>query len=142
MNPFRVLLRLLLMRHHASKVPTGITPLSDIRTAVVYVNQEDPHCEPAKLKIKQFFDSQGISVRIISPLDRDVRTSSDLFLAINNKQGISERYAARSSTAKYKAGRHQFGRNIYDVVLSDLSDEPLKVDYVFDAFKDLLCKVK
>lgn len=142
MNPLRVLIRLLCMHSHSSKAPTGITPLCDIRSAVIYVCQEDPHCEPAKVMMRHFFESRGISVRIISSYDRDIRTSSDLFLAMNNKVGISERYAARSSSAKYKVGRHQLRRNVYDVVVSDTSEEPMKVDVAFESVKDILLKVE
>lgn len=142
MNPLRVFLRLLLMHSHSSRRPTGITPLSQIHSVVIYVCQDDPHCEPAKIMMKHFFESRGINVRIICSYDRNIRTSSDLFLAMNNKVGISERYAARSSTAKYKVGRHQLRRNIYDVVVTDSSEEPMKVDVMFDAVKDILLKVE
>lgn len=142
MNPLRVLLRFLLMHSHSSKVPTEITPLSRIHSAVIYVCQDDPHCEPAKIMMKHFFESRGISVRIICSYDKDIRTSSDLFLAMNNKVGVSERYAARSSSAKYKVGRHQLRHNVYDVVVSDTSEEPMKVDVMFDAVEKILLKVE
>ena len=48
----------------------------------------------------------------------------------------------RSSSAKYKVGRHQLRHNVYDVVVSDTSEEPMKVDVMFDAVEKILLKVE
>lgn len=119
MSGLRTIARFLLMRHHRSKVPTGILPLSEIRTAVVFRDPKEP-CPDRD--IQRFFDSYGIKYRIISEFDKDVRASEDLFISITAKTSVSERYSATSSTSRFKIGRRPVGHNVYDVVLSNPED--------------------
>ncbi len=138
----RKVIRRLCLRAHRSKVPTGLLPLSEIKSAVVYVNAVEPYCEPFKLKLKDYFGKRGIEVKIISEFDQDLRTDSDFFLALNPKRCINELYAASSSTARFKAGRHQIGGGIYDLVVSDSEEEPLPMKDAFDAIEKMLINIK
>ncbi len=127
---------------HRSKVPTALMPLSDIRSAVVYVDAAEAYCEPFKLRLKDFFGKRGIELKIISEFDRDLRTASDFFLALNPLPCINEHYAASSSTARFKAGRHQFKREIYDLVVIDAPGAPLPMKDAFDAIEKMLINIK
>ena len=142
MSFLRKLGRRLMLRAHRSKVPTALIPLSRIKSAVVYVNAVEPYCEPFKIKLKDYFRKRGIEVKIISEFDRDLRTDSDFFLALNPRKCINELYAASSSTARFKAGRHQIGKGIYDLVVSDSEEDPLPMKDAFDAIEKMLINIK
>ena len=127
---------------HRSKTPTQLMPLSDIKSAVVYVDATEAMCEPFKLRIKDFFGKRGINVKIIGEFDNDLRTDSDFFRALNPKPCINERYAASSSTARFKAGRHPVGKDIYDLVVSDAPENPLSMRDAFDVIEKMLINIK
>lgn len=138
----RKVLRRLCLRAHRSKTPTEILPLSEIKSAVVYVDATEPYCEPFKLKLKDFFSKRGIDTTIVSEFDKDLRTSSDFFLALNPKPCINELYAATSSGARFKAGRHQLGNGLYDLVVIDAPGEPLPMKDAFAAIEKMLINIK
>ncbi len=134
--------RWLCLRAHRSKVPTSLIPLSEVKSAVVYVDATEAYCEPFKLRLKDFFGKRGISLKIIGEFDKDLRTDSDFFLALNPKPCLNERYAAISSTARFKAGRHQIKGGVYDLVVSDAPENPLQMKEAFDAIEKLLINIK
>ena len=138
----RKLVRVFALRAHRSKVPTRLMPLSEIRSAVVYVNAVEPYCEPFKLKLKEFFNKRGIELKIIGEFDKDLRTDSDFFLSLNPKPCINERYAASSSTARFKAGRHQLKGGVYDLVVSDTTPEPVAMKEAFEVIEKMLNNIK
>ena len=131
----RKLVRAFALRAHRSKVPTRLIPLTEIRSAVVYVNAVEPYCEPFKLKLKDFFGKRGIELK-------DLRTDSDFFLSLNPKPCINERYAATSSTARFKAGRHQLKGGVYDLVVSDTTPEPVAMKEAFEVIEKMLNNIK
>lgn len=139
MSAFRTALRFLLLRRHRSKTPTGIVPLSRIRSVAVYRDPVEPSCER---EIHRFFDPLGITVNIISEHDRNIRTGEDLFIAINSETCISERYAAASSTAIFKVGRRQTGKDIYDLVVSNPEDTQKGQAVAFAAIIEILKVIK
>ena len=142
MSALRKLIRLLCLRAHRSDVPTSFVPLSELRSVAVFVDDSDPGCEPARLSIRKFFGDRGMEISVISASDRDIRTSSDLFIALNTKGSIDERYAAASSRARFKIGRHGLRNSPYDFVLSDPEEGPASVGDAFDANARLLTSVK
>jgi len=139
---FRKVLRFLLMRWFSSKVPTGLVPLSDVKSVVVYVDFEEEHCQPAIIHVTSFFKKYGISVRVVSENSPKLRSESDMFLALNYVPCFSERYAAKTSKARCKVGRHQIRGNVYDVVISEPGEVPMKVDAFFKEMKSYLTLVK
>ena len=142
MKLLRKIKRYLCICGHRSTVPTGIIPLKDIRTAVIFVDGADVGLEPTKVRILKFFGDNGIKVRFISADDKDIRTSSDLFIALNGHKSIDERYAASSSTARFKVGRHQMPRQLYDFVVADPTDEPSPVASAFDLMLKLITHIQ
>lgn len=136
---FRTVIRFLMMRRHRSKVPTGIVPLSFIRSAVIYRDPKEPSCIR---EIKRYFEPKGIIVREISEFDSDIRTDEDLFIAISTFPSLSERYAATSSTAKFKVGRRQLKGNVYDLVVSDNSEMPKSQSTAFAAITEFIDKIQ
>lgn len=136
----RTLLRLLLMRFHRSKVPTGIVPLSRIHSVVIYRDPREPVCER---EYHRFFDPLGIEVTVISEFDRNIRTGSDLFIATSSFPSVSEKYAAISSTASFKVGRRQLKHRVYDLVVSDVDVEaPVSQTAAFAEICNLLKKIQ
>ncbi|MBO4743150.1 MAG: hypothetical protein J5533_05900 [Bacteroidales bacterium] len=134
--------RKLSIGRHRSKVPTGFLPLKEIHSVVVFVDGADEGLEPTKVRILKFFGDNGIKVRFISALDEDLRTSSDLFIALNGHKSVDEHYAAAASTARFKIGRHQLGRQLYDCVVADPTEEPVFVAAAFDYMTKLITQIK
>lgn len=48
------------LRRHASDIPTGITPLSEIRTAVAVIDVRDPSFDACKESILSFFKEYSL----------------------------------------------------------------------------------
>lgn len=142
MSLVRKLIRLFCTPSHRSQVQTGLLPLQDIKSATVFVDENEAGFEPLKLRIKEFFSSRGIEVAFLSAFSKDIRSTSDLFIALNAKPSIDERYAAASSSARFKIGRHALKKGTYDFVVSDPQEAPAPVSEVFDVIEELLCSVK
>lgn len=142
MSLFRKLKRLFCIGRHRSTVPTGFLPLSEVRSAVIYTDPDESGVEPLKLRLKEFFGKRSIELKLISPHDKDIRTSSDLFIALNARPCIDERYAASSSTARFKMGRHQLRRGVYDCIVTDQEDAQAPVSSVFDMIVNLLTSIQ
>lgn len=134
--------RYLSIGSHRSKVPTGIVPLKEIRKAVVFVDTADDGLEPTKVRIKKFFGDNGISTTFISAADAKLRTQSDLFIAVNGHKSVDEEYAASASSARFKVGRHQLKRQVYDCVVADPTDQPVPVGAAFDLMMKVLTNIK
>jgi len=142
MQFLRKIIRLFCTGSHRSTVPTGFLPLSETKTAVVFTSQSEPGLDSATAAARKFFADRGITVRFISAADKNIRTQSDLFIAINAHKSIDERYAARSSTARFKLGRHQLRRQVYDILVTDATDEPASQDKAFKSISDILTTIK
>ena len=132
--------RYLSASRHRSPVATGILPLKDIHSVVVFVDGADAGLEPLKIRIQKFV--QGCSVKFVSARDKDLRTSSDAFIAINSTPSVDERYAAVWSTARFKVGRHQLPHQVYDLVVSDPGEEPAPVGTAFEVMSNLITQIK
>ena len=142
MKLLKKIIRLLCIGSHRSDVPTGFVPLSDVHSAVVFTDPGDQGQVGALAAAHKFFSHLGISVKTITASDRDIRTRSDLFIALNSRKSIDERYAAASSTARFKIGRHQLRRQVYDVIVSDPDDVPAAADAAFRAISNILTTIK
>lgn len=142
MKLLRKIIRLLCTGSHRSAVPTGFVPLSGIRSVVVFSDPGDQGQAAALAAARKFFSHSGISVKTITASDRNVRTESDLFIALNGRKSIDERYAAASSTARFKIGRHQLRRQVYDVIVSDPEDAPASADAAFSAISKILTTIQ
>ena len=142
MQLLKKIIRLLCTGSHRSTVPTGFVPLSDIRTVVIFSDPSDQGHVAALSSARTFFSHCGISVQVITAADRNIRTKSDLFIAINGKKSIDERYAAAASTARFKIGRHQLRGQVYDVIVRDPDEEPAGSDAAFRAISNILTTIK
>ena len=132
MNLKRKLIYLLRMRRHRSTVPTGLVPLSDMHTAVMYLDSADDLQEPQKVSIRAFFRQYGITLSFLHAEDDELRTDSDLFVSLSIEGGLAERYSAVTSKARFKIGRHQLKGDIYDFIVTDTAPEPVPA---WEAFK-------
>lgn len=142
MSIFTKIRRYLTLNSHRSKVPTGIIPLRQIKSVVVFVDSSDQGLEPTKLQINKFFGDNNIRVRYVNASEKNLRTESDLFIALNGHKSVDEHYAAAASTARFKIGRHQLGRQLYDCVVADPTEEPVPVATAFDIMKNLITHVQ
>ena len=119
MKLLRKIIRRVCLRAHRSHTATGVIPLSEVFSVLVYIDDSEAGLEPLKVNIKTFFAKGGAVVRFVRADDDDLRTSSDLFIALNSQPDMDERYAAVCSGARFKIGRHQFPGQVYDLVVAD-----------------------
>jgi hypothetical protein len=117
-------------------------PLSEVYSVVVFTDDAEAGLEPLKVAIKSFFAKGGAVVRFIRADDEDLRTSSDMFVALNSRPSIDERYAAMSSGARFKIGRHQFPGQVYDLVVADPGEEPASATEAFTLIQQLITSIK
>ena len=138
----RKIARRLCLRSHRSRTATGVMPLSEVYSVVVFTDDAATGLEPLKVAIKSFFAKGGAVVRFIRADDEDLRTSSDMFIALNSRPSIDERYAAMSSGARFKIGRHQFPGQVYDLVVADPGEEPASATEAFTLIQQLITSIK
>ena len=138
----RKLIRFFAMRRHRSTVPTGLAPLSDLHSAVLFLDKPDDLEEPQKTAITRFFKQHGITLSFLYDDDEDLRTSSDLFISLSAIGGVNERYAATSSAARFKIGRHQLKGDVYDFVVTDGSPEPAQPMEAFKVVEHFILNIQ
>ena len=134
--------RWLCLRRHHSTVPTGLVPLSELHSAIIYLDKADDLSEPQKIRLQKFYADKGVSLSFIHADDEDLRSSSDLFISLSSLGDINERYAAGSSTARFKVGRHQLKRDVYDFVVTDNSPEPREPMEAYNVIEQFLINIQ
>lgn len=142
MKLLRKIIRRVCLRAHRSHTATGVIPLSEVFSVVVYTDDSEAGLEPLKVNIKTFFAKGGAVVRFVRADDDDLRTTSDVFIALNSVPSIDERYAAVCSGARFKIGRHQFPGQIYDLVVTDHGEEPAPASEAFALIQKLITSIQ
>lgn len=119
------------LRKNASKVPTGLVPLSGIKTAMVYLEDDGTLSSGTERTVREFFKSRGIQVEtaVLNPLDADWMGRSlrpkkegsfegceDLFVSLARDDSFALTYYAVTSKAKFKIGRRQTA-DVFDMIM-------------------------
>ena len=132
------------LRKHSSTVPTGIRPLAGIRKVAVFLPAAEADAPTLSL-IRDALSGKELSIFVISPerkaspvsgavlltpshmnilgrvssSHKVPRTSvgEDLFISLFEEDPFAVEYAARCSSAAFKAGRNQLEGSIYDLVV-------------------------
>ena len=136
------LIRNLFMRRHRSTVPTGLVPLSDLGSAVLFLDNPSDLDEPQKIAIGKFFRQHGIELSFLYADDEELRSSSDLFISLSPSGDVNERYAAGCSRARFKVGRHQLPGDIYDFVVTDNTPEPVPAIDAYNYIEQFLLNIQ
>lgn len=125
------------MSRYASCIPTGLHPLSRIRTAAVFLDFEERDWEDSKALAEDFFKKHGIEVHFYyndfsstnwygglksSEHNPDGICEEDLFISLLDSTDFFIHFSAASSRAITKIGRVQLPKNVFDIVVNG-SDE-------------------
>ncbi len=155
-NPVLYLLRQIALQRNASHTPHSLCPLTRIHSATVLLDSSVEDAATARASVKQYFDYQGIPVRIIAPakgeldllgtLRKKVRGpraqegSGELFVSLaDGPECFFAEYEARCSHACFKVGRRQLSGEIYDmVVLAPENSAGVSQSAVFAEIKNYL----
>ncbi len=145
------------MPKYASCIPTGLHPLSRIRTAAVFLDFEERDREDIKAFAEDFFGKHGIEVHFYyndpSSINRygvlksserspDGICEEDLFISLLNSTDFYIHFSAVSSRAITKIGRVQLPKNVFDIVVNDADGQNSdKIDYLRTIF-DILSLIK
>ena len=139
MAGLRTVLRLLLLHHHRSKVPTGFLPLDRIESVAIL---RTPDEYAVDRMMKDFFTSRGIRVRLMSKKDKNLLSNEDLFICLLAEPDIDELYAAVCSKAKFKIGTHNLVKDVYNIVVTVTKDSDARQVAIFETIADLLEKIR
>lgn len=66
----------------------------------------------------------------------------DLFISLLRSDNFAARFTAKYCKARFKVGREQIDRNVFDLVVSDPSDRKLTQAEAFEAIKGIISKIK
>ena len=160
-DPSSYIARKIAIKKHASTVPTGIVPMSQIRRATVFIDSFDADASPTRKAVKDYFDPLGIAVKIICPQKWDINLfgwlkperpldgkdpgewNEDLFISMtNDDKFFASEYAARCSKAKFKVGRRQLKGKVFDLVVTNPEDKLPLQHVVFKCIVDYLNKIQ
>lgn len=159
-NPFLLLGRKLALRRHRSTTPTSLLPLHALHGALVFVEISEEEDDPERIAraVRQFFDYQGIPVRIISPRKEDLNLlgfrkkhireadgprQEDLFVSLAaSPENFAAEFEARCSPARFKVGRCDFPDGVFDLVVAGPEDRQTSQAAAFAAIKDYLNKIR
>ena len=159
-TPFLLnLYRQMVLRQVRSTTPTSLMPLSKVKSAAVFVDAqagEDP--QPVCRAVQQYFDYQGIPVRILCPQKGDLTINGrmkkrargtresrkeDLFISLaGSPENFAAAFEACSSTARFKVGRFELPGAVFDLVVADPQDGEASPAAAFAAIKDFLDKIR
>lgn len=159
LNPVKLIARRKALRECASKVPTGLVPLSGIKTATVYIERNSYDWSATERKVRKFFENKNIQVEtvILNSLDVDwlgrsrrsetkktIEGHEDLLISLLPVNTFALKYCAVSSNAKFKIGREQIRKNVFDLVVSDRTsdNEDGSQIAVFDYITELFTKLQ
>ena len=157
-NPFVQFARRWALRHLPATPPTSLLPMSDIHSAVVYVDgqttAEDP--EVAGRIARRLLADRDIEVRVLCPRKDDLdwlgrikpavrgSTDADLFLSlVASPDDFTATYEACCSTARFKVGRCMLPGRVYDLVLDSPEQEGPDIQAeALPALMELLDKIR
>lgn len=156
-NPILLLCRWYVLRRDRSGEPTSLLPLRKVHSVTVLVDTEAAEEDSARISraARQFFDYQGIPVRILSPARKDldligrikgqVRGSreEDLFISLAaSPDNFTAEYEARCSKARFKVGRCSLPGRVFDLVVAAPESGETSQAAAFAAIKDYLNKIR
>lgn len=156
-NPILLVCRWYVMRRDRNGEPTSLLPLGKVRSATVLVDTSGGDEEAVRIAraIRQYFDYQGIPVRILSPLKTDLDLlgrikervkggrEEDLFISlVSSTENFTAEYEARCSKARFKVGCCSLPGHVYDLVVAAPEQGEASQAAAFAAIKDYLNKIR
>ena len=156
-EPLKRLIRARALRKHASKTPTGITPLATLHSAVVFIDASTQAMSILSDQVRAFFAEKGIDLRILSPQARELNwygrirrprkdtpapPAEDLFVSLCAPDSFASLYAAATSPARFKVGRVQSPGGVYDLVVANREGIPESAITVFQTMTQILNQIQ
>lgn len=157
MTPISFIARPFLLHKNRSKVQTSILPLSEIRRAVILIDKAEDEYQKAIDKVAEFFRKKNIDAIILCPGKKDLSlwgkikrsrrypdpkdTVEDLLISLYSENKFEAEYEIVCSNSRFKIGRYNLGKDIFNIILTDPEDKSPKQWEVFDTVKDLLEKI-
>lgn len=157
LNPFKIIARKKALRECGSSVQTGLVPLSEIRTVTVYLERDSYDWAATERKVRKYFESHGIEVDVIIMNSLDVdwlgrrrkdenaksrEGEEDLLISLLPYNTFALKYCAVSSKARFKIGREQIKKNVFDLVVEHKEEDEGSQIAVFDYITELFSKLK
>lgn len=158
-GPVTYLARRIALKKHASTVPTGLLPLSEVRKAVVLLSAMDPDIEIIKKEVKKFFEPFDIEVLFLAPMKWDINyfgwlkekfrcpegieRNEDLFISLEPDRDLFvAEYELRCSTARFKISRFQLPGDVADISVFNPESAIPRAPEALEVIKDFLLKIR
>ncbi len=128
------LIRKIVLKRNRSPLNTGLTPLSEIRTAVVLIDGSETESQLAASEVKKFFGCKKIEVMTICPtkedfdwlgrLKRKLRPDegnflkADIFISLFSGRNFAVDYESLCSRSVFKAGCCKMPQKTFDLTVT------------------------
>ena len=146
------------LKKFESKAPTGILPMSQVKSAVAFIDVEDTSFEIFFFDFRKIGSEERLITSITNTvlkkdldwcgkpsrekIDLMLGTEADLFISLIRGTDYPLEFMAKCSQAKFKVGRVQLPGNTFDLIVSDPAERPLNEKESFDAMRQFLAKIK
>lgn len=134
-----------MLRLFHSRIPTSIVPLTQFRRVTLLLDATAPDAEKAWNDALTFFGKTGSELTVV-PVERKglIRTSrrTDVLISLLPVHDWRSRYVVCRSQAVFKIGRGQFGKPVFDLVVSDPEGRTFPQSEVLGKIFDILRKLK
>lgn len=126
------LLRKARLRKHASKLPTGLLPLRNVRSALVIADGTEPGCREYADRMTAFLKSNSVAVSVIFIDLRKIR--KDTVVYVNGEGTITRRQVNWFGMPKLKKTGHLFSSEA-DLLINLRSIDDYTGDFISKAAK-------
>lgn len=156
-GPIKYLSRVLALRKWRSKNPHSITPLSQIKSAVVLVDASADDAASVSRSVKQFFDYKSIKVNVLCPQKEQLNYAGyirkkyrlfdgvrqeDLFISLLvAEEDFALKFEALCSPARFKVGCCPLSEDVFDMLVCPAPGVESTQSVRFAAIKEYLCKI-
>lgn len=152
-NPFVRYARRKAIRRYSSPIPTGPAPLARVRSALVLMDPGMWYADGARNRMASFFKSRGIGFTVLEYTAEDLNWfgrlkypkgvqpigEEDLFVSLRYDDDFAAEYAAKSSRAFFKIGRHQLPPgDVYDLLIAPESGPDADAGEIFAKLTEVL----
>lgn len=158
-GPVTYLVRRIALKKHASTVPTGLLPLSEVRKAVVLLSAMDPDVEIIRKEAKKFFEPFDIEVLFLAPMKWDINCfgwlkeksrcpegkerNEDLFISLEqDRDCFVAEYELKCSTARFKVSRFQLKGDVADISVFNPDGAIPRTPEAFSVIRDFLLRIR
>lgn len=135
-------------------------PLSEVKSAAVFINAGEPQAAEAAEAVRKFFGAARIPVMILSPKQEELNFAlymkpefrcpegkareEDLFISLaSDRECFAAEFESACSPARFKVGRLDYKRMVpFDLTVYPEKDGESGQAAIFEVMKEYLLKIR